>query len=113
MPNQPHSGELHTNEELARRIETALGGFRDVLKNMETTIMAAIDDLNAKIDEVAGKIETVGTDLATEIAALAAANNNPATGTPDAAIAASIAKLQVVSDRLSAIAASMPLPPTP
>ncbi len=74
-------------------------------------IMAAIDDLNAKIAEVGTKIETVGSDLAAEIAALAAANNNPATGTPDAAIADSISKLQALSDRLSAIASTMPATP--
>ncbi len=106
----PYFNSVHVSQ--LDRIESKLDWLISFSHTEGHTIMAAIDDLNAKIDEVAAKIETVGADLATEIAALAAANG--ASGTPDAAIAASVVKLQALSDRLTAIAATMPPPaPTP
>jgi uncharacterized protein (DUF885 family) len=88
--------------------------LRGLVNQLETKMADMSAAINAKLDEIATKIETLGTDLATEIAALAAANNNPNTGTPDAAITASLAKMQAMSDRLTALAGTMPtVPATP
>ncbi len=54
----PYFNSVHVSQ--LDRIESKLDWLISFSHTEGHTIMAAIDDLNAKIDEVAAKIETVG-----------------------------------------------------
>ncbi len=67
--------------------------------------MAAIDDMNAKLDEVAGKVDKMGADLAAEVALLQNAGSG---GLSKADFDASMARLQSISDKLTTLDVTAP-----
>ncbi len=75
----------------------------------EDAIMAAIDDVNAKLDAIVALVTKVGADLAAEIAAVGVV---PAGGITAADATALMGRLQTISDQLTAIDATVPVPPT-
>lgn len=70
----------------------------------ERKIMAAIDDLNAKVDEV--QVDVVNVQATVDVL-------RAAQGTPDEAIAAVTAKLQPIADALVSIVNGPATPPPP
>ncbi len=93
-----HHGEKNTNEELARRIETALGGFRAFLQNMETKIMTDLSDLQDAMTAVEAAVDKNATDTAADVAEIKALLDQIATG------GVSAVELQALTTRAKAVA---------
>lgn len=81
------------------------------LKKMEAKLMAQVDDLNAKLDEIgttidgtAASLATLKTDLDKTLADLAA---KIAAGTTATDLTASLAKAQAVVDKLTPITTAL------
>lgn len=68
-------------------------------------------DLVAAVDRLTGVVTSLEASLAAEVAALAAAV--AASGTTDPDIAASVERLNAISDKLTADTATLVTPPAP
>lgn len=91
-----------------RRIEAKL----DYLSSQGSNIMSALDDLNTAVTDLTTASNAYTAAVATEIAAIQAANQS---GANDAAIEASVANLKVLTDSFNtaAAAATAAVPPAP
>jgi chemotaxis protein histidine kinase CheA len=122
MPKVTHHLEQNLNEELARRIETALGGFRAFLQTMETQIMSALTDLQDAMKKLSDDVDTNTTDTAAAVKEitdlLAQIAGGIASGASDADLAALTASAQTLVSKVEASNAALagavppPVPPT-